>query len=160
MDRAKKLLHLRRRWREPGELTRELVGRQHVPVARRLVRGHRILERARARKPFVERRRTEPGIAERVGDPLSGDEVLVVARVANERPARTERLAKKIRHRRTDEAFLASRRADTLRKCGDAVEGLEIMPLDILLVASNSANGQDTMSSVRPSLVGHAAQAR
>ena len=66
VHRAEQLLHLGRRRLERRELARELVHRQHVLVAGRLVLGHRVVERARARERLVERGGAQLGVAERV----------------------------------------------------------------------------------------------
>ena len=74
------------------------------------------------------------GVAEGVGNALGGDRVLVVAGIADERPAGTVRLAEEIRHRRAGKRRLAFRAAHPFREFGREVEHLQEIALDVLLV--------------------------
>jgi hypothetical protein len=67
-------------------------------------------------------------------DPLSGDEVFVVAGVTHERPARAERLAEEVRDARSDVTRFALRGAKTIGKGRDQLDHFEVMALDVLLV--------------------------
>jgi hypothetical protein len=95
VHRPDELLHLGRRGLDLRELVGELVDRQRLLVPRPLIVGHRIVVGAAPREGVVERGRHRLCVAEGVGDPERGDRVLVVAGVADERPARAEGLRKK-----------------------------------------------------------------
>jgi hypothetical protein len=73
VDRAEQLLHLRG-WRlQRRELGRELVHRQHLLVARPVIRRHRLVEGAPTGKGLVESGGAQLGVAEGVGDALGRD---------------------------------------------------------------------------------------
>ena len=65
-------------------------------------------------------------------DPLRGDEVLVVARVADERPTRAVGLSEEAADGGSREALLARRRAYPLGEARHGLEGLEVRALDVL----------------------------
>ena len=75
-------------------------------VAARLISGQRVAERAPPRPAIVQRRGQCLRIDECVADPLRGNRILVVSRVADERPARTERLTEIVGDARRPEPFL------------------------------------------------------
>ena len=89
---------------------------------RRCAPGERVVERGGA----------QLGVAEGVVDALRGDEVLVVAGVADQRPAGAEGLAEVVRHRRADEALLALGRAHAVGEGRRELEHLEVVAFDVL----------------------------
>ena len=81
------------------------------------------------------------GVAERVADALRGDRILVVAGVADERPAGSVRLAEEVGHGAAVEALLAGRAADPLGELGRELERLQVVGLDVGLVRRRLGGG-------------------
>ena len=111
-------------------------------VARLLVGGHRVLVRAAPGGDVVQGGGQQLGIAERVVDPHRRDRVLVVAGVADERPARAVRLAEPPRQlRRADELRLAPGAVHPLGELGDVLDGREEGRLDVRAVGPELLDG-------------------
>ena len=97
-----------------------------------MVLAQSILEAAPALERHVERRCAQLGVAEGVVDALSRDEVLVVARVADQSPAGAEGLAEVAADRRADEALLALCAPNPVGKRRSDLERLEEGGFDVL----------------------------
>src|SRR5262245_2113939 len=99
-----------------------------------LVRLHRLVKGTSARERLVERGRTSFGVTERVTDPLRGDEIPVVASVADEHPSRSPRRSKVIQHGGAGDRSLAFGGTKTVCELRHGVEHLQEVALDVLLV--------------------------
>ncbi len=80
-------------------------------------------------------------MAECVADPLRRDRILVVAGIADERPARTERRAEDVAHSAALEALYARRAVDALGEYGGKFERLAVVGLDVGLVSRGIGEG-------------------
>ncbi|HZL18125.1 MAG TPA: hypothetical protein VFG23_10300, partial [Polyangia bacterium] len=100
-------------------------------VALLLVIGHCFVERARSGEGLVKCDHTAFDVAEGVVNPLRRDRVFVVARVAHERPARTERFPEKIRHGQAGERGFSLRLAYPFRERWHEIEHLQKVALDV-----------------------------
>ena len=135
LHRGDQLLQVGRRRLELREVAGELVERQRLLVALPLVAGQGVLVGPASCEAVVEGRRQQLGVAEGVADPEARDRVLVVAGVADERPAGPVRLAEEARQvARADEARLARGGVDALGELGDQVERAHEGALDVLAV--------------------------
>ena len=74
------------------------------------------------------------GVAERVGDALRRDEVLVVAGIADQCPAGAKRLPEIVRHGSPDEPFFASGGGHPLHERRRQRARTQIVTLDVRLV--------------------------
>ena len=90
-------------------------------VAARVILGERVAERAPPGPAIVQRRGQGLCIDERVADPLRRNRILVVSRVPDERPTRTERLTEIVGNAGRPEPLLFARRALSSRVSSIAV---------------------------------------
>ena len=90
---------------------------------------------------MINRRGTLFGVAKRVSDPLCSDRLLVVAGVADQRPARAERNPQVVGYGTAEERCLAPRGPDASRKLRHEVQCAVVVALDIGLVGTRLGVG-------------------
>ena len=132
MKRAEERLEFGR-WRlQPRQLIGEVIQGFDPLVAARLILGERLLECATLGETGIERFGQVLSVDEGVADPLRRDRVLLVAGVADERPARAVGLAEVIRDAGGSDPFLlAFRLFSRSATLGAGLVDLMTFPFDV-----------------------------
>jgi len=115
-----------------GELGGELVHGQDLLVAGGLVGAHGGIKGAGTGEGLVQGGGAQLGVPEGVMHALGGDEVLVVAGIADQRPARPEGLAEVVRDCGADEARFAGGGGDPLGEGRRQLQHVEEVALDVV----------------------------
>ena len=143
---------------QPRHVGGHCVDRPGEGVAPAAEVGQRSSSGPRSAEPVDDRPRQNLGVEERIGHALRGDRVLVVARVAEERPARARRGAEKaVGVAGSDEASDLARRGETVGERRGSCRPQHDTPTPRRHAPGrSSARGQATPRKVRPSFVGAA----